>query len=108
VGRAKDFLRQIGKVNVLPWEDFNPDAELDPADLDPWIHFLSRTAWNTVASLWFPEQADGARAARLIYRYLINKQVAMERRLNRVIPAALEAEARCDAIYRQLPDYARW
>jgi hypothetical protein len=108
VGRAKDFLRQIGRINALNWEDFNPDAELDLADLDPWIQFLSRNAWNVTASLWFPGEAGAENAARLMYRYLLHKRQAMALRRVGNIQSAEVSEKMCDRIYALLPGYARW
>lgn len=49
-----------------------------------------------------------ARRCLLLAKYATYKAQAIEWREKREIVKALDAEARCDDIYRQIPKCARW
>lgn len=110
-GSARAFLKKLGKVDPgdseFAWENFNPDAAIDSGDLDPWINFVSSSA-QRVADYWFPGQASRRDAVIDIRSYLLLKHVAMNLRLLGNVAGARRYEDRCDRLYLQLPEYARW
>lgn len=57
----------------------------------------------------FPDKPKGfIRAARNCAHYAYNKATAIDCRLRGEIKVALEYEAICDRIYKDLPAWARW
>ncbi len=63
----------------------------------------------TMARILFPSQPkDYTRTTVQLRCYAINKAVAMSLRLEGNIKVALEYEAICDRIYKDLPQYAKW
>lgn len=111
-GTAKNFLKKLGRVEVhdpFTWDDFNPDAELSPDDLMPWVDFIGQgTRPIRVANKWFPGERGRIKAVKLIRGYLWNKMTAMRLRLAGNIAQAIQYEDICQRVYNQLPDYARW
>lgn len=106
------FLKKIGQVptedDQFSWDNFMPDAEIDPEALVPWIEYIERNRSQAVGDKWFPGQNGRTIAVANIKQYLHNKLHAMRSRLQGNIQAALEYEGRCDSLYNRLPDYAKW
>lgn len=90
-----------------PVETINLD-NLDREDL--WAFWREASDEpQQVAERMFPEQRHcRLKVVRLLCRYAACKATAMMCRLEGGIEAAMRNERECDAIYVQLPDFARW
>jgi hypothetical protein len=87
------------------WSPYGNCEPLTPADA-----FAARQQRvEALAAEMFPAKPAGYREAFSNLRaYATLKYDALSFRLAGKIGTALALEARCDSIYKQLPDYARW
>lgn len=85
----------------------NPDG-LAPEDVDAVAGIISRDPVPCAQEL-FPSRPVGYTiATKTIGRYAAVKYRAMRNRLAGNITMALALEERCERIYAQLPEFARW
>ena len=83
----------------------NLDA-MDPEDLR---QFAKHHALGANASELFPEQRQGISGpVAVLARYAAEKACAMSARAAGHIQTAQNHERKCDVIYRELPEFARW
>ena len=84
----------------------NLDCEISTNSL--W-RFWRNSSSRQFARELFPDRPKGyCTVTRDLGHYACNKAVAMDRRLNGEIDAALIYESICDRIYIDLPHWAKW
>lgn len=95
------------RITQFSLEEFNPDGMCSD-EIEQWIAFIGSGQRPRVAKQWFPSMKDQFRHTRNIRNYLWNKLTAINCRLSGKIQEAMQYEAICDRIYKELPESAKW
>lgn len=86
-----------------------PNLDCQPrSDLQLFIRTVKAGPRKAALAMFPSKPPRYQRATRDLLRYAELKNTAMAMRENGKVSAAMHYESACDAIYKRLPDFARW